>query len=362
MLNQIDRVERDLASSSYGLLLNFLPLAFERMEKGHLFNGNCLIDLNSNPMQNPDESLVRTFSQKNRKCMLQNSSVTCNLLCVTMISRSSRETFTSQSCRINNSEFEDNFTGHARGFSLKDTEELDRLISENKKLHDMLATLIKNQNDWVQKQCNSGEECSRKRKHDDSNFVEKKCCNQACWEECWSHGTPKGIKPNASKKVLVRVDPSDMSLVVKDGYQWRKYGQKVTRDNPSPRAYYKCSFAPICSVKKKVQRSVEDPSLLVVTYEGKHYHHYHHHSSLQSETAGVSSPGSVSGDPTASLDLRDPMVHSKMQRAIANCESKEIQEFFVDQMASSLTRIPGFTAALVSEISGRILDEEIPEP
>ncbi|KZV14001.1 putative WRKY transcription factor 40-like [Dorcoceras hygrometricum] len=244
MLNQIDRVERDLASSSYGLLLNFLPLAFERMEKGHLFNGNCLIDLNSNPMQNPDESL--------------------------------------------NSEFEDNFTGHARGFSLKDTEELDRLISENKKLHDMLATLIKNQNDWVQKQCNSGEECSRKRKHDDSNFVEKKCCNQACWEECWSHGTPKGIKPNASKKVLVRVDPSDMSLVVKDGYQWRKYGQKVTRDNPSPRAYYKCSFAPICSVKKKVQRSVEDPSLLVVTYEGKHYHHYHHHSSLQSETAGVS--------------------------------------------------------------------------
>ncbi|XP_075487780.1 putative WRKY transcription factor 60 isoform X1 [Primulina tabacum] len=288
------------------------------MEKGNLLNGNCFIDLNSNPMQNPSE--------------------------------------------YSNSEFEDNFNYHEKGLSLKDHEELDRLKSENKKLNDMLANFLKNQNDSTQKQSNSDEKFSRKRKLDDSNFIKKRCCNQACCEECWSHGRPKGIKTNASKKVLVSADPSDTSLVVKDGHQWRKYGQKVTRDNPSPRAYYKCSFAPICSVKKKVQRSVDDPSLLVVTYEGKHYHH---RSSSQSETAGVSSPGSISGEctsPTASLDLRDPIMHCKMQRAIANCDSKEIQEFFVDQMACSLTRIPGFTAALVSAISGRILDEEIPEP
>ncbi|XP_075478272.1 putative WRKY transcription factor 60 [Primulina tabacum] len=289
------------------------------MEKGNLLNGNCFIDLNSNPMQNPNE--------------------------------------------YSNSEFEDDFSGdHEKGLSLKDIEELNRLKSENKKLNDMVANFVKNQNDSKRKRTNSEEEFSRKRKLDDSNFVKKKCYNQACCEECW----PKGMRPNASKKVLVSVDPSDMSLVVKDGYQWRKYGQKVTRDNPSPRAYYKCSFAPICSVKKKVQRSVDDPSLLVVTYEGKHYHHYHHHSSSPSETDGVSSPGSISGDyttgPTASPDLRDPRIQSQMQRAIVDCESKEIQEFFVDQMAYSLTRIPGFTAALVSAISGRILDEEIPEP
>ncbi|CAH1451529.1 unnamed protein product [Lactuca virosa] len=46
--------------------------------------------------------------------------------------------------------------------------------------------------------------------------------------------------------------------------------KKVTRDNPSPKAYFNCTHAPTCPVKKKVQKSVEDQSILVTTYEGEH--------------------------------------------------------------------------------------------
>ncbi|XP_052724569.1 WRKY transcription factor 18-like [Vigna angularis] len=43
------------------------------------------------------------------------------------------------------------------------------------------------------------------------------------------------MKPKISS-VYVRTKASETTLIVKDGYQWRKYGQKVTRDNPCPRA------------------------------------------------------------------------------------------------------------------------------
>ncbi|TKY74796.1 WRKY transcription factor 40 [Spatholobus suberectus] len=74
-------------------------------------------------------------------------------------------------------------------------------------------------------------------------------------------------------QIFFRTHPEDNSLMVRDGYRWKKYGQKkVTKDNPSPRAYFKCSLAPSCPVKKRVQRSIQDRTILVATYEGKHNH------------------------------------------------------------------------------------------
>ncbi|XP_050124013.1 WRKY transcription factor WRKY76-like [Malus sylvestris] len=87
------------------------------------------------------------------------------------------------------------------------------------------------------------------------------------------HCDPFPASHHKTSQFLVKSDSKDNSLIVKDGYQWRKYGQKVTKDNPSsPRAYFRCSFAPRCPVKKKVQRSMEDKSFLMVTYEGEHNH------------------------------------------------------------------------------------------
>ncbi|KAG0494043.1 hypothetical protein HPP92_005037 [Vanilla planifolia] len=58
---------------------------------------------------------------------------------------------------------------------------------------------------------------------------------------------------------------------LEDGFRWRKYGQKAVKDSPFPRSYYRCTSS-MCGVKKRVERSSTDPSVVVTTYEGQHTH------------------------------------------------------------------------------------------
>ncbi|EOX91525.1 WRKY DNA-binding protein 7 isoform 5 [Theobroma cacao] len=57
-----------------------------------------------------------------------------------------------------------------------------------------------------------------------------------------------------------------------DDYSWRKYGQKPIKGSPHPRGYYKCSSVRGCPARKHVERALDDPSMLIVTYEGEHNH------------------------------------------------------------------------------------------
>ncbi|XP_055831203.1 probable WRKY transcription factor 40 [Solanum dulcamara] len=299
-------------------------------------------------------------------------------------------------------------------------EELNRVSSENKKLTEMLTVVCENYNalrnqmmEYMSTQNGVADESagSRKRKaesisnpinnNDNNNNMDvvhgrSSESSSSDEESCCKKLREEHIKAKVTI-VSMKTDASDTSLIVKDGYQWRKYGQKVTRDNPCPRAYFRCSFAPSCPVKKKVQRSIEDQSIVVATYEGEHNHPQisKPESGASTNTSSASRlnvttmAGTTASVPcsttlnssgqTITLDLTAPktvenrdmkMNHSTNSPTGGNSirtaatttaaggehhNRPEFQQFLIEQMATSLTKDPSFKAALAAAISGKIL-------
>ncbi|KAG4999614.1 hypothetical protein AAZX31_08G079900 [Glycine max] len=86
---------------------------------------------------------------------------------------------------------------------------------------------------------------------------------------------------------------------LEDGYRWRKYGQKAVKNSPYPRSYYRCTTQK-CTVKKRVERSFQDPTTVITTYEGQHNHPVP--TSLRGNAAaGMFTPSSLLATPTHPL-------------------------------------------------------------
>ncbi|KAF5451311.1 hypothetical protein F2P56_026427 [Juglans regia] len=86
------------------------------------------------------------------------------------------------------------------------------------------------------------------------------------------HCSKKSRKLRMKRVVRVPAISLKMADIPPDDFSWRKYGQKPIKGSPHPRGYYKCSSVRGCPARKHVERALDDPSMLVVTYEGDHNH------------------------------------------------------------------------------------------
>ncbi|KAL6570750.1 hypothetical protein OROGR_000300 [Orobanche gracilis] len=97
-------------------------------------------------------------------------------------------------------------------------------------------------------------------------------------EEEGSDGKSKNVSKSRKKEEKKPKEPRFAFMTksetdnLEDGYRWRKYGQKSVKNSPFPRSYYRCTTQK-CSVKKRIERSSEDPAVVITTYEGQHNHH-----------------------------------------------------------------------------------------
>ncbi|KAK9284432.1 hypothetical protein L1049_023605 [Liquidambar formosana] len=101
---------------------------------------------------------------------------------------------------------------------------------------------------------------------------------------------------------------------LEDGYRWRKYGQKAVKNSPFPRSYYRCTSQK-CGVKKRVERSFQDPTIVITTYEGQHNHQCP--ATLRGNAAGMLSPSlfASSAGPSFPHELLAHMFPSNNQAA-----------------------------------------------
>ncbi|CAM8976778.1 unnamed protein product [Rhodiola kirilowii] len=156
----------------------------------------------------------------------------------------------------------------------------------------------------------------------------------------------KAKKGNLKKQKQARFAFMTKSEVdhLEDGYRWRKYGQKAVKNSPFPRSYYRCTSAS-CGVKKRVERSCTDSSIVMTTYEGQHTHPsplthrglsssavfqdsimptlMHHHMNLQQIPSYFNNYNSYNASPAPTSSFTQGDHHGMLQDLIPSLAPKE---------------------------------------
>ncbi|WIA44438.1 hypothetical protein OEZ86_007194 [Tetradesmus obliquus] len=84
-------------------------------------------------------------------------------------------------------------------------------------------------------------------------------------------GMPAGAVPGQMPSPVSSRASGKQSAANDDGWQWRKYGEKIVKGSPCPRSYYKCS-QPHCPAKKIVERDNISAMVTGTEYKGEHNH------------------------------------------------------------------------------------------